>query len=109
MFAEGTWEIVNQPTEGFIKGPIEGTIGIVKGGVYFTRNIVAGTFNSFEAISESISRGVSYITMDEKFIERREKIKLQKSTHIVKGVQYGLFSLYTGFEVAITGLVRHPM
>lgn len=22
MFAEGTWEIINQPTEGFIKGPI---------------------------------------------------------------------------------------
>ena len=47
LFAEGTWEIVNQPTEGFIKGPIEGTIGIAKGGIYFTRNVVAGTFNSF--------------------------------------------------------------
>jgi vacuolar protein sorting-associated protein 13A/C len=45
--AEGTWEIINQPTEGFIKGPIEGTVGIVKGGVYFTRNAIAGTFNSF--------------------------------------------------------------
>jgi hypothetical protein len=45
--AEGAWEIVNQPTEGFIKGPIEGTIGIGKGGVFFTRNVIAGTFNSF--------------------------------------------------------------
>lgn len=64
MISEGAWEIVNQPTEGFIKGPIEGGIGIIKGGVYFTRNVVAGTCNSFEAISESISRGVSYLTMD---------------------------------------------
>ena len=59
---------MNQPTEGFIKGPVEGAVGIVKGGVFFTRNVVAGTCNSFEAISESISRGVSYLTMDEKFI-----------------------------------------
>ena len=71
LVGEGTWEIVNQPTEGFIKGPIDGTIGIMKGGIYFTRNVVAGTFNSFEAISESLSRGISYVTMDEKFIERR--------------------------------------
>lgn len=71
MLSEGAWEIVNQPTEGFIKGPIEGALGIVKGSIYFTRNVVAGTCNSFEAISESISRGVSYMTMDQKFIERR--------------------------------------
>ena len=51
MLSEGAWEIVNQPTEGFIKGPIEGAVGIVKGGVFFTRNVVAGTCNSFEAIS----------------------------------------------------------
>ena len=88
---------------------MQGAVGIAKGGVYFTRNVVAGTCNSFEAISESISRGVSYMTMDEKFIERREKIKIQKSNHIIKGLQYGGFAVYTGFEVALTGLVRHPM
>jgi vacuolar protein sorting-associated protein 13A/C len=49
--AEGVWEIINQPSEGFIKGPIEGALGVVKGGVYFTRNVVAGTANSFEVIS----------------------------------------------------------
>ena len=49
------------------------------------------------------------MTMDEKFIERREKIKLQKSTHLFKGFQYGMFSIYTGFEVAVTGIVRHPV
>ncbi len=47
LVAEGAWEVVNQPTEGFIKGPIEGTIGIGKGGVFFARNVIAGTFNSF--------------------------------------------------------------
>lgn len=49
------------------------------------------------------------MTMDQKFIERRQKIKIQKSSHFLKGLQYGAFSFYTGVEVAITGLVRHPI
>jgi hypothetical protein len=49
------------------------------------------------------------MTMDEKFIERREKIKIQKSSHLITGIKYGIFSVYTGIEVALTGLVRHPM
>lgn len=36
------------------------------------------------------------MTMDEKFIERREKIKIQKSNHFFKGLQYGGFAFYTG-------------
>jgi vacuolar protein sorting-associated protein 13A/C len=106
--AEGTWEIVNQPSEGFIKGPIEGAIGIGKGGVYFLRNVIAGTFNSFEVISESCSRGLASITYDEKFITRREKIQMQKSKQFVQGTKSALWALFTGFEVAITGIVRHP-
>lgn len=43
---EGTWEILNQPSEGFIKGPLEGAFGIVKGIVYFIRNVLAAIFNS---------------------------------------------------------------
>ena len=49
------------------------------------------------------------MTMDEKFIERRQKIKNQKSNHLLYGLKYGLFSVYTGVEVALTGLIRHPM
>ena len=49
------------------------------------------------------------MTLDQKFIERREKIKIQKSNHLIQGFGNGLFAVYTGFEVAITGLVRHPV
>lgn len=107
--AEGAWEVLNQPSEGFIKGPIEGGVGVLKGGVYFLRNVVAGTFNSLEVISESCSRGVAYLTFDEKFITRREKIQMQKSRHVGQGAKSALFALYTGFEVAVTGVVRHPL
>jgi|JI6StandDraft_1071083.scaffolds.fasta_scaffold01935_6 vacuolar protein sorting-associated protein 13A/C len=50
-FVEGLVEVVDNPVQGFIKGPIEGTVGIITGGVGLARNVVAGTFNSFELIS----------------------------------------------------------
>lgn len=34
--------------------------------------------------------------MDQKFIERREKIKMEKSKHILDGIKNGAFSFYTG-------------
>lgn len=37
------------------------------------------------------------MTLDQKFIERREKIKQQKSNHVFQGMANGLFALYTGF------------
>lgn len=48
---DGVWEIINQPSEGFIKGPIEGFLGFGKGGIYFVRNMVAGSCNSFEVMA----------------------------------------------------------
>jgi hypothetical protein len=53
---EGAWEILNQPSEGFIKGPTEGALGILKGITYFFRNILAAVFNSLEAFTYVISK-----------------------------------------------------
>lgn len=106
--AEGVWEIINQPSEGFIKGPIEGALGVVKGGVFFTRNVVAGTCNSFEVMGESISQGISYVTFDHKFVTRREKIQMQKSKHLGDGARSAAFAIYTGVELAFKGLYRLP-
>ena len=93
---EGAFEIINQPSEGFIKGPIEGALGIVKGGVFFTINLFAGTFNSFEVMGESISQGISYVTFDQKFLTRREKFQMQKSKHLGDGASSAVFAFYTG-------------
>jgi len=34
---------------------------------------------------------------------------MQKSRHVGQGTKSALFALYTGFEVAFTGIVRHPV
>mgnify|MGYP002074993550 CR=1 FL=1 len=61
---QGFVDVINYPVQGFIKGPIEGVFGIVGGGVGFFKNIIAGTFSGLEAITESVSSGLSPISMD---------------------------------------------
>lgn len=51
------------PKEGFIKGPIEGGIGIAKGVGSLTKGVVAGTFNTVQKITGSLAQGFSAITM----------------------------------------------
>jgi 6,7-dimethyl-8-ribityllumazine synthase len=38
------------------------------GGLGLAKNVIAGTFNSFELISESVSSGLSSLSMDQQFI-----------------------------------------
>ncbi len=33
---------------------------------------------------------------------------MQKSRHLIQGSKSAIWALYTGFQVAITGIVRHP-
>ena len=40
---------------------------------------------------------------------RREKIQMQKSRHIGEGFMAAGVAFYTGLEVAVTGIVRHPI
>lgn len=47
--------------------------------------------------------------MDQQFIESREKIKNRKNKHVISGISLGLFSVYTGVKLALTGLYRQPM
>ena len=79
-----------------------GTVGLCK-------NVVAGCFNSLESMSESMSSGLSSLSMDQKYIERREKIKNTESKNVVTGLLYGTYSLFASVELAITGLYRQPV
>ncbi len=44
--AIGVFDLIDKPMEGFVKGPLEGSVGIVKGAGSLIKNTFAGTFNS---------------------------------------------------------------
>ena len=42
----GMFDLIDKPIEGFVKGPLEGGIGIALGATSLVKNTFAGTFNS---------------------------------------------------------------
>jgi vacuolar protein sorting-associated protein 13A/C len=43
---------------------------------------VAGAFNSVNKITGSVGSGLANLTMDEEYLRKREKMKMQKPKHI---------------------------
>lgn len=53
-----------EPKKGFIKGPIEGGKGILKGTYSLIRNPIEGSFDSASKLLSSMSKGMLYLTDD---------------------------------------------
>jgi vacuolar protein sorting-associated protein 13A/C len=63
----GIFDLIDKPIEGFTKGPIEGTLGIMEGGVSFLKNTTEGTCNSFEKSTRSIANMISVLSQDDEY------------------------------------------
>ena len=59
----GVSDLIEKPKEGFIKGPLEGGAGIVKGALSLGKHTVAGIFNSISKITASIASGISVLSL----------------------------------------------
>ncbi len=51
-----------------MKGPLEGGVGIAKGGASLIKNTVAGTFNSVQKITGSVATGISSLSLVDLFL-----------------------------------------
>lgn len=49
---------------GFVKGPIEGGLGLAKGVGSLVKHSVSGVMNSVMSISDSLATGISSVSMD---------------------------------------------
>lgn len=61
--SEGIFDLIDKPIEGFVKGPLDGSVGIVKGASSLLKHTVTGAFNSVEKITGTFATGLSNITM----------------------------------------------
>lgn len=66
--AGGFKEVYQKPREGFIKGPLEGFVGIGKGGWTLIQVTTTSTINVFSNFSNSIAHGLTSIAMDKDYI-----------------------------------------
>lgn len=59
----GVQDLFMKPKEGFVKGPLEGGLGIMKGASSLIKNTMSGAFNSVNKIAGSLSSGISALCM----------------------------------------------
>ena len=59
----GFQDLLEKPMEGFLQGPLEGGLGLVKGTGSLVKNTVSGTMNSIGKVTGSIASGISSLTL----------------------------------------------
>lgn len=62
-----------------MKGPLEGSLGVIKGAGSLVKNTISGAFNSVNKITGSVSSGLSALCMDDDYLASREKLKSKKA------------------------------
>ncbi|KAL4505260.1 hypothetical protein ABPG72_016327 [Tetrahymena utriculariae] len=106
--SSGVTDLIQKPAEGFVRGPLEGGLGIMEGATSLVRNTMAGAFNSVNKITGSLSSGVSALCMDEEYLQERERMRLKKPQNVVDGTVQGVTSIFSGVAKGITGVLVNP-
>jgi vacuolar protein sorting-associated protein 13A/C len=105
----GVHDLFYEPLNGITKSPHEFSRGLARGSISFLKHSIHGTFNTASKVTESIGNGLSYLTMDEDYQEKRRMSQRQKPKHagegLVSGIQLFAGSLLDG----ATGIVTKPI
>jgi vacuolar protein sorting-associated protein 13A/C len=80
-------DFVVKPIEGMKNGPLDFGMGLIEGTGSLVKNTVSGTFQSINKLTGSVSTGVSMLSMDDDFLERRRVFMLRRPKHIIDGLK----------------------
>lgn len=56
--------MINKTGSGFVKGPLEGGVGMAVGTAGLIKDTLAGVAGSFDKIAGSVAKGISALTYD---------------------------------------------
>ena len=113
----GVQALFYEPWEGLMKSPQSFFIGIGKGTGQFVSGLVVGTLESSASLvgsySSGISDGLSYVSMDKKLINQRNKTRKEAIEAARKGILHSFYNagknLVGGISGGVTGLVTRPL
>jgi vacuolar protein sorting-associated protein 13A/C len=107
--SSGVVEFFEKPVSGFVKGPVEGFYGIADGSTSLIKNTAAGTFNTISKITSSLASGLTALSMDKEYLNKRNINRSKKPQNAIDGVGKGVVSIGKGFLSGITGVVTQPI
>lgn len=105
--SSGVSDLFYEPLQGFeITRPQDFGIGIAKGTASLVKKTLYGVTDTFSKFTGSVGKGLSVITMDEKFQERRRVSRIRnRPKHAGTGVTEGAASFARSVASGITGIV----
>lgn len=104
----GVVQFFEKPVDGFIKGPVEGFVGIASGSGSLIKNTAAGAFNTVSKVTSSLAAGLTSLSMDEKYLLQRNLARKNKPQNIFDGLGKGVQSLGRGIYSGVTGVITQP-
>jgi len=104
----GVVDLIEKPIEGVQRGPLGLGIGVFEGGSSFLKKTFAGTFNSISALTETMGTGFTMLTFDDKYIQKRSKMMLNKPKHVFDGLYEGGRSLIKGLKSGVKSAFLLP-
>ena len=98
-----------EPRNGFMRGPREGAIGVVRGTQSLVKNTIVGSVGSIGKISSSLSSTMLQLTGDDQFVQARNRGMIRKQPKtMIQGLEQGFSSaLHSGWS-GIKGVVEKP-
>ncbi|KAJ3171453.1 hypothetical protein HDU88_007532 [Geranomyces variabilis] len=108
--SSGVSDFFYEPLQGFdITRPQDFGIGVAKGTASLFRKTVFGASDTFSKFTGSLGKGLSVITMDSEFQERRRLSSIRnRPRHAVYGVTTGAASLARSVASGVSGVVSKP-
>ncbi|KAH9250730.1 hypothetical protein BASA81_011446 [Batrachochytrium salamandrivorans] len=108
--ASGVSDMFYEPLQGFeITRPQDFGLGVARGASSLVIKTVFGVTDTLSKFAGSIGKGLSVITMDEKFQEKRRLANRNRPRHVVYGMTSGAASLIRSVTSGVTGVVSQPL
>ncbi len=105
----GVKDFFYEPAQGLVSSPKEFGTGLYKGSASLVKNVGAGVFGAASKITSSVGRGVALMTMDERFVRRRNIALNQRVTHVGHGLLRGAQAFGTGLISGLAGIIMDPV
>jgi len=103
---QGTMSFFSEPFQG--STPKDIVEGVAKGTGKFLKSAVFAVFDTTSRITNSVSRVVEFISLDDKYIRLRNIRRHKKSRHVGEGIVFGLRDLVKGISQGLIGIIEQP-
>jgi vacuolar protein sorting-associated protein 13A/C len=106
----GVKKFYYEPRNGFMEGPLQGGLGIIKGTAGMVGIVGASGLGSIGKVTNSLNKGILAVSLDKDYIHKKEINDIKhKPTGVLSGVGEGVKGFGTSLFSGVTGVITKPI